>query len=61
MVGQTLIKVKYSAEEIAEAKTKAEAKVLAFTAAQAQDVKALKAAGYPAKADMAKFDKFTVL
>ena len=89
MVGQTLVKVKYSAEEIAEAKTKAEAKVLALTAAQPQDAKALeaakksvadltnektagitvlasnlsaalKAAGYPAKADMAKFDKFTV-
>ena len=89
MVGQTVVKVKYTPEEIAEAKAKAEAKVLALTAAQPQDAKALeaakksvadlgnektagvtvlaanlsaalKAAGYPAKADMAKFDKFTV-
>ena len=90
MVGQTVVKVKYTAEEIAEAKSKAEAKVLALSAAQPQDAKALeaakksvsdlsnektanstvlaanlsaalKAAGYPAKADMAKFDKVSVV
>jgi MFS family permease len=89
-VGETLVNVKYSADEIAAAKAKAEAKLLDVTAAQPQDAKAmdaakksvadlssektangallganlgaaLKAAGYPAKADMAKFDKVTVV
>ncbi len=89
-VGATLVKVKYSAEEIAAAKTKAEAKLAEVTAAVPQDPKAveaaaanvkamgsektanpallgsnlaaaLKAAGYPPKADMAKFDKVTVI
>ena len=89
-VGETLVKVKYTPEDIAEAKAKAEAKVAELTAAQPQDAKALeaanksvkdlsnektagatllganlgaalKAAGYPAKADMAKFDKVKVI
>ena len=88
-VGETLVKVKYTPEEVAAAKTAAEAKLAALSAAQPQDAKAveaakksvadlgsektasaamlganlsaaLKAAGYPAKADMAKFDKVTV-
>jgi MFS family permease len=89
-VGETVVKVKYTPEDIAEAKAKAEAKVAELTAAQPQDAKALeaanksvkdlsnektagatllganlgaalKAAGYPAKADMAKFDKVKVI
>ncbi|MFM6999542.1 MAG: MFS transporter [Limnohabitans sp.] len=89
-VGETTVQVKYSAEDVAAAKAKAEAKVAELTAAQPQDAKALeaatksvkdlsnektagatllgsnlgaalKAAGYPAKADMAKFDKITVI
>jgi len=89
-VGETLVKVKYTPEDIAEAKAKAEAKVAELTAAQPQDAKALEAAnksvkdlsnektagatllasnlgaalktaGYPPKADMAKFDKVTVI
>jgi MFS family permease len=89
-VGETLVKVKYTPEEIAAAKAAAEAKLAEVTAAQPQDLKAveaatkaakdlgsektagatllgnnlgaaLKAAGYPAKADMAKFDKVTVV
>ena len=89
-VGETLVKVKYTPEDIAEAKAKAEAKVAELTAAQPQDAKALeaanksvkdlsnektagttllganlgaalKAAAYPAKADMAKFDKVKVI
>jgi MFS family permease len=89
-VGETVVKVKYTPEDIAEAKAKAEAKVAELTAAQPQDAKALeaanksvkdlsnektagatllganlgaalKAAAYPAKADMAKFDKVKVI
>lgn len=89
-VGETVVKVKYTPEDIAEAKAKAEAKVAELTAAQPQDAKALeaatksvkdlsnektagatllganlgaalKSAAYPAKADMAKFDKVKVI
>ena len=89
-VGETLVKVKYTPEDIAEAKAKAEAKLADVTAAEPQDPKAieaakkavadmsnektvnntllaanlgaaLKAAKYPAKADMAKFDKVKVI
>jgi MFS family permease len=89
-VGDTVVNVKYSAEDIAAAKAKAEEKLAALNAAEAKDAKAieaaaksvkdlgnektagatllasnlsaaLKAAGYPAKADMAKFDKVTVV
>ena len=89
-VGETVVKVKYTPEDIAAAKAAAEAKVAELSAAQPQDPKAieaatkmakdlgnektagntllasklgaaLKAAGYPAKADMAKFDKVTVV
>lgn len=44
-VGETVVKVKYSAEDVAEAKTKAEAKLAEVTAAQPQDAKAVAAAG----------------
>ena len=89
-IGETVVKVKYTAEDIAAAKAKAEEKLAALTAAQPVDEKAveaakksladvsnektagttmlganlgaaLKAAGYPAKADMAKFDKVKVV
>jgi len=89
-VGETLVKVKYTPEDIAEAKAKAEAKLADVTTAEPQDPKAieaakkavadmsnektvnntllaanlgaaLKAAKYPAKADMAKFDKVKVV
>ena len=89
-VGETEIKVKYTPEDIAAAKAKADAKLAELQAAQPQDAKAieaatksakdlgnektagatllgsnlgaaLKAAGYPAKADMAKFDKVMVV
>ena len=89
-VGETIVNVKYSAEEIAAAKAKAEAKLAELSAASPVDEKAvaaakksvadmsnektagatllganlsaaLKAAGYPAKADMAKFDKVKVV
>ncbi len=89
-VGETLVNVKYSAEDIAAAKAKAEEKLAALNAAEPKDAKAieaatksvkdlsgektaggallganlgaaLKAAGYPAKADMAKFDKTMVI
>jgi MFS family permease len=89
-VGETVVNVKYTPEDIAAAKAKAEAKLAEVTAAQPQDPKAveaatksvkdlssektaggvllgsnlaaaLKAANYPAKADMAKFDKVTVI
>ncbi len=89
-VGATVVKVKYTPEDIAAAKAAAEAKLAEVSAAQPQDPKAveaakkavadvsnektaggillgknldaaLKAAGYPAKADMAKFDKVTVI
>jgi MFS family permease len=89
-VGETIVKVKYTPEDIAAAKAKADAKLAEVTAAQPQDPKAieaatkavkdlanektaaatllgsnlaaaLKTAGYPAKADMAKFDKVTVI
>jgi len=89
-VGETLVKVKYAAEDIAAAKAKAEEKLAALNAADPKDAKAieaatksvkdlsgektangallganlsaaLKAAGYPAKADMAKFDKTMVI
>jgi len=89
-VGETLVKVKYTPEDIAAAKAKADAKLAEVTAAQPQDPKALeaatkavkdlsnektagatllganlgaalKAANYPVKADMAKFDKVTVI
>ena len=89
-VGETVVNVKYSPEEIAAAKAKAEAKVAELSAANPVDEKAvaaakksvadlsnektaggallganlsaaLKAAGYPAKADMAKFDKVKVI
>ena len=89
-VGETLVNVKYSAEDVAAAKAKAEEKLAALSAAEPKDAKAieaatksvkdlsgektagpallganlsaaLKAAGYPAKADMAKFDKTMVI
>ncbi len=89
-VGETLVIVKNSAEDIAAAKAKAEEKLAALSAAEPKDAKAieaatksvkdlsgektangallganlsaaLKAAGYPAKADMAKFDKTMVI
>ena len=89
-VGETEVKVKYSPEDIATAKAKAEAKLAEVSAAAPVDEKAvaaakksvadlsnektagatllganlgaaLKAAGYPAKADMAKFDKVKVV
>ena len=89
-VGETVVKVKYTPEDIAEAKAKAEAKLAELSAATPVDDKAvaaakksvadlsnqktagntllagnlgaaLKTAGYPAKADMAKFDKVTVI
>jgi MFS family permease len=89
-VGETLVKVKYTPEDVAAAKAKADAKLAEVTAAQPQDPKALeaatkavkdlsndktagatllganlgaalKAANYPVKADMAKFDKVTVV
>jgi MFS family permease len=89
-VGETMLNVKYSAEDIAAAKTKAEEKLSALNTAEPKDAKAieaatkslkdlsgektangallganlsaaLKAAGYPAKADMAKFDKTMVI
>ena len=89
-VGETVVNVKYSAEDIAAAKAKAEEKLAALNAAEPKDAKAieaatksvkdlsnektagatllsanlgaaLKAANYPAKADMAKFDKVTVI
>jgi len=89
-VGETVVQVKYTPEDIAAAKTKAEAKLAEVTAAQPQDAKAveaaakavkdlanektagatllgnnlgaaLKAAGYPAKADMTKVDTFMVI
>ena len=89
-VGETVVKVKYTPEDIDQAKAAAQAKVAELTAAQPQDPKAmeaaakfvkdlgnektvgttlfatnlsaaLKAAGYPAKADMAKFDKVKVI
>jgi len=89
-VGETEVKVKYTPEDIAAAKAKAEAKVAELSAANPVDEKAvaaakktvadlsnektagatllssnlsaaLKAAGYPAKADMAKFDKVKVV
>jgi MFS family permease len=89
-VGATTVQVKYSAEDVAAAKAKAEEKLAALNAAEPKDAKAieaatksvkdlsnektagatllganlgaaLKAANYPAKADMAKFDKVTVI
>ena len=89
-VGDTEVKVKYTPEDIAAAKAKAEAKLAEVSAASPVDQKAvdaakksvadmsnaktaggvllganlsaaLKAAGYPAKADMAKFDKVKVI
>jgi MFS family permease len=89
-VGETVVNVKYSPEDIAAAKDKAEAKLAELSAANPVDEKAvaaakktvadlsnektagatllgsnlgaaLKAAGYPAKADMAKFDKVKVI
>ena len=89
-VGETVVNVKYSPEDIAAAKAKAEEKLAALNAAEPKDAKAieaatksvkdlsgektasgallganltaaLKAAGYPAKADMAKFDKTMVV
>jgi len=89
-VGETVVNVKYSAEDIAAAKAKAEEKLEALNAAETKDAKAieaatksvkdlsnektagatllasnlgaaLKAANYPVKADMAKFDKVTVI
>ena len=89
-VGDTVVNVKYSPEDIAAAKAKAEEKLAALNAAEPKDAKAieaatksvkdlsnektagttllasnlgaaLKAANYPAKADMAKFDKVTVI
>ena len=89
-VGETVVKVKYTPEDIDQAKAAAQAKVAELTAAQPQDPKAmeaaakfvkdlgnektvgttlfatnlsaaLKAAGYPAKADMAKIDKVKVI
>jgi hypothetical protein len=89
-VGETEVKVKYTPEDIAAAKAKAEAKLAEVSAASPVDEKAvaaakksvadlsnektasgtllsanlgaaLKAAAYPAKADMAKFDKVKVI
>ena len=89
-VGETVVNVKYSPEDVAAAKAKAEAKLAELSAANPVDEKAvaaakksvadlsnektasatllganlgaaLKAAGYPAKADMAKFDKVKVV
>ena len=89
-VGETVVNVKYTPEDIAAAKAKAEAKLAEVSAANPVDQKAvdaakksvadlsnektaggallganlgaaLKAAGYPAKADMAKFDKVKVI
>jgi len=89
-VGETTVQVKYSAEDVAAAKAKAEEKLAALNAAEPKDAKAieaatksvkelsnektagatllganlgaaLKAANYPAKADMAKFDKTMVI
>ena len=89
-VGDIEIKVKYTPEDIAAAKAKAEAKLADLNAAQPADAKAIEAAtkavkdlsnektagatlltsnlsaalkadGYPAKADMAKFDKVKVV
>ena len=89
-VGETVVNVKYSAEDIAAAKAKAEEKLATLNAAEPKDDKAieaatksvkdlsnektagttllasnlgaaLKAANYPVKADMAKFDKVTVV
>jgi MFS family permease len=89
-VGETVVNVKYSADEVAAAKAKAEEKLAALNAAEPKDAKAieaatksvkdlsnektasatllasnlgaaLKAANYPAKADMAKFDKTMVI
>jgi MFS family permease len=89
-VGETVVNVKYSPEDIAAAKAKAEEKLAALNAVEPKDAKAieaatksvkdlsnektagatllsanlgaaLKAANYPAKADMAKFDKVTVI
>jgi MFS family permease len=89
-VGETLVNVKYAAEDIAAAKAKAEEKLAALNAVEPKDAKAieaasksvkdlsnektagttllasnlgaaLKAANYPVKADMAKFDKVTVV
>jgi MFS family permease len=89
-VGETVVNVKYSPEDIAAAKAKAEEKLAALNAAEPKDAKAieaatksvkdlsgektasgallganlsaaLKAAGYSAKADMAKFDKTMVI
>jgi MFS family permease len=89
-VGETVVNVKYSAEDIAAAKAKAEEKLAGLNAAEPKDAKAieaatksvkdlsnektagttllasnlgaaLKAANYPVKADMAKFDKVTVI
>jgi hypothetical protein len=48
-VGETVVKVKYSAEDVAEAKVKAEAKLAEVTAAQPQDAKAVAAAGKTVK------------
>ena len=89
-VGETVVKVKYTPEDVAAARVKADAKLAEVTAAQPQDSKALeaaakavkdlsndktagatllggnlgaalKAAGYPAKADMAKVDTVMVI
>jgi len=89
-VGETVVNVKYSAEDVAAAKATAEEKLAALNAAETKDAKAieaatklvkdlssektasttllasnlgaaLKAANYPAKADMAKFDKGMVI
>jgi MFS family permease len=89
-VGETVVNVKYSPEDIAAAKAKAEAKLADLSAANPVDEKAvaaakksvadlsnektaggallganlgaaLKAASYPVKADMAKFDKVKVI
>jgi len=89
-VGETVVNVKYSAEDVAAAKATAEEKLAALNAAETKDAKAieaaaklvkdlssektasatllasnlgaaLKAANYPAKADMAKFDKGVVI
>jgi len=89
-IGETEVTIEVTAEDIAAAKTAAQAKLEALNAAEPKDTKAiaaatasvkalsnektakdatlsgklsatLKAAGYPAKADMAKFDKVTVV
>jgi len=89
-VGDLEVKVKYTPEDIAAAKAKADAKLAELQAVQPPDAKAieaatkaakelgnektagatllsanlgaaLKAEGYPAKADMAKFDKVMVV